>query len=424
MWVPFNTYGAVKGRVRGVSPPHANGQILVWTDQGLFSLFYFHAAFINHLVKSADADQLFDDATGTITWNAVRYPMLGGCAPNNDPRPFTRHPGGDRIALDPDTDAAHVLDAAGAVQQTFDGIGSASEPWAVACFGPDGKALVLADPTGVRAFRYQPSAGAERPRWAAVASAADQNQLLRAVLDNPDDDTARLVYADWLEEHDDPARAEFIRLQCGLAERMRGGVMPAGDPDTQREHQLATQLGERWIAELPALRGVRWAGFWRGFPTVSVVSATTVVRAAAKIWGAAPVEHLTLTGLNATGARTLIASDVLTRVRVLVLDRYFTQRDGAKPLRDLLHAPRVRSLRRLSLGYGIGEKGLVTVAESPHLSGLEWLSVGAGAMTDGAAEAILASPGLKNLRGGSFVSHLLSAKWRDRLKARFPRASA
>ena len=41
--------------------------------------------------------------------------------------------------------------------------------------------------------------------------------LLRAILGNPDDDTVRLVYADWLEENGDAARAEFIRVQCELA---------------------------------------------------------------------------------------------------------------------------------------------------------------------------------------------------------------
>jgi len=35
--------------------------------------------------------------------------------------------------------------------------------------------------------------------------------LLRGVLLRPDDDTARLVYADWLQENGDEKRAEFIR---------------------------------------------------------------------------------------------------------------------------------------------------------------------------------------------------------------------
>src|SRR5260370_37026404 len=41
--------------------------------------------------------------------------------------------------------------------------------------------------------------------------------FLRAIDENPDDDGPRLVYADWLEEHGDTARAEVIRVQCELA---------------------------------------------------------------------------------------------------------------------------------------------------------------------------------------------------------------
>lgn len=44
----------------------------------------------------------------------------------------------------------------------------------------------------------------------------EERSLLSAILATPDDDLPRLVYADWLEEHDDPLRAELIRLQCEI----------------------------------------------------------------------------------------------------------------------------------------------------------------------------------------------------------------
>lgn len=37
--------------------------------------------------------------------------------------------------------------------------------------------------------------------------------------DNPDDDTPRLILADWLDEYGEPERAELIRVQCELARR-------------------------------------------------------------------------------------------------------------------------------------------------------------------------------------------------------------
>jgi uncharacterized protein (TIGR02996 family) len=41
--------------------------------------------------------------------------------------------------------------------------------------------------------------------------------FLQAILDDVEDDALRLVYADWLEEHGQPERAEFIRVQVELA---------------------------------------------------------------------------------------------------------------------------------------------------------------------------------------------------------------
>jgi uncharacterized protein (TIGR02996 family) len=47
-----------------------------------------------------------------------------------------------------------------------------------------------------------------------------EKALLAAIWAAPHDDLPRLVYADWLDESGDPAkaaRAEFIRVQCELA---------------------------------------------------------------------------------------------------------------------------------------------------------------------------------------------------------------
>lgn len=45
---------------------------------------------------------------------------------------------------------------------------------------------------------------------------SDQDALLAAIRQSPDDDAPRLIYADWLDEHGDPDRAEFIRLQIKI----------------------------------------------------------------------------------------------------------------------------------------------------------------------------------------------------------------
>ncbi len=48
----------------------------------------------------------------------------------------------------------------------------------------------------------------EHPDWPA---------FMAAIVADPDDDTVRLVAADYLEEHGDPDRAAFIRIQVELA---------------------------------------------------------------------------------------------------------------------------------------------------------------------------------------------------------------
>ena len=47
---------------------------------------------------------------------------------------------------------------------------------------------------------------------------ADELSFLDAIRAQPEDDAVRLIFADWLEEHGQQARAEFIRLQCRLAD--------------------------------------------------------------------------------------------------------------------------------------------------------------------------------------------------------------
>src|SRR5205814_2112647 len=56
----------------------------------------------------------------------------------------------------------------------------------------------------------------------------EEHALLAAIVADPADDAARLAYADWLDEHGRPERAEFIRAQveadgaCGLDCRRPG----------------------------------------------------------------------------------------------------------------------------------------------------------------------------------------------------------
>src|SRR5262249_8029086 len=88
--------------------------------------------------------------------------------------------------------------------------------------------------------------------------------FLRAIIDDPASDMHRLVYADWLEERGDPERAEFIRVQCELAEWQGYSetCTCAGIDEyhslRRRELELLHQHGPEWADELWPAKNYSW----------------------------------------------------------------------------------------------------------------------------------------------------------------------
>jgi uncharacterized protein (TIGR02996 family) len=81
----------------------------------------------------------------------------------------------------------------------------------------------------------------------------DDEHFLRAI--DADDESARLVYADWLEERGDP-RAEYLRA----GEMLR--AIPLGDPRRcrpgQRWSELRNSLDREWIARMESRSPAPW----------------------------------------------------------------------------------------------------------------------------------------------------------------------
>jgi uncharacterized protein (TIGR02996 family) len=104
----------------------------------------------------------------------------------------------------------------------------------------------------------------------------DGDALLAAILADPDDDIPRLVYADWLQENGDEARAEFIRLQCEL-ERCESGS--SRHLELRRSAaRLLIRHRNQWLMELPrSVRGAHYH-FRRGFVQVVEVDADQLVK--------------------------------------------------------------------------------------------------------------------------------------------------
>ena len=77
----------------------------------------------------------------------------------------------------------------------------------------------------------------------------DEAGFLSAIRQTPADDTARLVFADWLDEQDDPAckpKAEFIRLELRMAEAPEQSLNRVRW--TTKLQKLAAQLEPAWLA--------------------------------------------------------------------------------------------------------------------------------------------------------------------------------
>jgi uncharacterized protein (TIGR02996 family) len=146
--------------------------------------------------------------------------------------------------------------------------------------------------------------------------------LLRAICDEPTDDTVRLVYADWLEENGDAERAEFIRVQVERA-RLRA---TGGDSETLRARDLEMRAGHgvKWQHELPRLSGVSWQRFWRGFVGGATVATWQAYeRAADTLFAATPVQFLTLSRFFGEDAIRFAESKRVTQlVGLTILDSF------------------------------------------------------------------------------------------------------
>ena len=168
--------------------------------------------------------------------------------------------------------------------------------------------------------------------------------FMRAICADPEDDTARLVYADWLDENGDPERAEFIRLQIA-----NSGLLKKDDPNGLRIEELLQQHGTTWINELPQLPGIGWPRtFHRGFgEAVSVTSDRGFIEHRKQIFLSAPGRLLSVSEAGEATLRRLLVVREIERITGLCLQRC---RVPNGRLEVLTHCPRLANLRWLAMG--------------------------------------------------------------------------
>jgi uncharacterized protein (TIGR02996 family) len=241
--------------------------------------------------------------------------------------------------------------------------------------------------------------------------------FLADIIANPDDDAPRLVYADWLEDHGQPGRAAFIRIQCELAR-------DALRPDTRREdleakeRELLRRHRRDWLRPLRGL--LTDCEFRRGFVEQGSVPGDAFVRRAEAIFRATPLRHVRLKGdlsqvdrlaacphlarlgylrcslrdLDAAGLRTLLSSPHLTGLRALDLGLCWL---GTESVRALLDWPGLPRLAELNLGGSLHGEGAHLLARSPSVRGLTRLFIDNNGLRVTGVEAVAGSPHLAGL---------------------------
>jgi uncharacterized protein (TIGR02996 family) len=208
--------------------------------------------------------------------------------------------------------------------------------------------------------------------------------FLADIREHPEDDTSRLVYADWLEDHGQEDRATFIRVQIEWARRGGDGVL------RQQAEELLQAHWDEWVRPLAEVVGNEPGEGWlrggyhpealvkfrRGFVSLLDMQASRFVDRAADLFRLAPIRHLRLRHAGEV-AGDLARCPFLCWLEDLEFIDYYSDPIDARAMADLADSPHLGRLRFLKLyNNHLGDDGAVHLARAPWLSGVEVLEVG------------------------------------------------
>ncbi|QJW95015.1 TIGR02996 domain-containing protein [Frigoriglobus tundricola] len=269
---------------------------------------------------------------------------------------------------------------------------------------------------------------------------SDRDALLAAIRAHPDEDTPRLVYADYLEEHDAPARAAFVRTQVEYART------PPWEPFAVRLRwrQPDTVSGKPFVKDLPPVPGsvIEWPSepFRRGFAwALTLHHASMWDRFAEPLFEQFPLGKLFLSHGTLDDWVRVGASGSVRQLRELVFnvspiepllvlrdkpdacgvtDLHFRRASGAgmpEVIEDLLRAPLGRAVR--GLHFHTGYESLNDLIDALNTGGpLERLSFSVMGLTadlvrrlfDGPAGSALTALRVRDERLGDEGLHALA----------------
>jgi uncharacterized protein (TIGR02996 family) len=217
----------------------------------------------------------------------------------------------------------------------------------------------------------------------------DTALFLKRILEHPDDDAPRLVFADWLEERGDP-RGEFIRLQCALAAGT--GDEAVRQKMLRREQELLAGHWNTWGAK--PFRGIAdRCRFRRGFIEQIAIAADRFIEHGADLFEWAPLRRIRIFDLNPEQTNRFANCPALKRVVELDLTGLDLHDDG---IEHLLRSPHLHQLRWLNLSVnGLSDRAWGMIVRSSALPGLGWLDVSHNHLRE--LPGALALPNLKTL---------------------------
>ena len=226
-----------------------------------------------------------------------------------------------------------------------------------------------------------------------------QKALLAGICANPDELTPRLVYADWLEEHDQPERAEFIRLgceahqldqtdsesqavaeffiDCGIRAAEKAN-WSAVDPEVSRRLTVHARLealtkthGKKWErAETPKQWPLRWTHYKRGFlDGAHETNKQRFIALLPKIFETVPFSHLSFNSVFTDDEAAQLVAAWAGRLRCLEagdLNVNIVEAFGADPASE--------SITRITTDIGCRPDEIAgAIADGPNFRGVKIL---------------------------------------------------
>lgn len=224
-------------------------------------------------------------------------------------------------------------------------------------------------------------------------TAPELQSLLHGCKDAPDDDNPRLVLADWLEEHGEPDRAEFVRLSLRLA----ADEIPKGEeaPALARLNELSSRNADRWIG------GLRDCGdrlsFRRGLLELRAdLDQLRAVPSAAPPDALPWLETFSFRYGQQKWIGDLLLTDAVRHFSGLELTSVRLTAPWLQRLGQGLYTPRLRSLRLELSKVGSQPPLGEALARGEGFVGLRSLGL-MNDVSDGAVTALAAAPWLENL---------------------------